>query len=119
MIEPLTRYTSCPTISEDSQHDVALVNGVTNLSLSNELPCIFGKRIHVVVESSAALTDLVLRFTAGYGQMTVDVSLGVAVGAGNTEITLYTNGMGQTVELRATKAGATTGAATAWIAVLS
>ncbi len=119
MIEPLTRYTSCPTIAEDSKDDEALTAGQTSLSLSSELPCVFGKRIHIVVQTTGALTDLVLRFTAGYGQMTADVALGVPVGAGTTAITLYAGGMGQTVELRATKASGTTGAATAWIAVLS
>ena len=66
------------------------------------------------------LTDIVLRFTAGYNQLTTDVSLTTAVTAGAAPVIVkYDAGMGQTVQLVGAKSGVTTGTALAWIAVLS
>ena len=118
-IDPLNRFSSVPTIAEETQ-ETGLTNGPTQVTLSPVIPCVWGKRIHIMCSSTGDLTDILLQFTGGYNQLSTAVSLATVVTAGADPVIIkYDAGMGQTVQLVGTKAGATTGTALAWIAVLS
>ena len=92
-IDPLNRFSSVPTIAEETQ-ETGLTSGPTEAALSPVLPCVWGKRIHVMCSTTGGdLTDIVLRFTAGYNQLTTDVSLTTAVTAGAAPVIVKYDGL--------------------------
>jgi len=117
MIDPSTRYTSIPTCIEAAGSQSITLNG--HYQLSDKLPCIFGKKISVMVESSGglAIKHVGLRFFANGMEYHYEIPASAVT---NDTVHLEYNGpMADYVYLDIESHQATSGDVRWWIGIVS
>jgi hypothetical protein len=117
MIDPSTRYTSIPTCIEAAGSQSVAFDGL--YQLSDKLPCIFGKKISVMVESSGGLDIKHVGFRFFANGMQYDYQIPSSAVTNDTVHLEYNGPMADYVYLEIESHNATSGDVRWWIGIVS